>query len=488
MRYGTLGGFLISGGFLFNNADTKMIKKILPNELIRMGSALITTASICINYRLQEVLQTDINACHRKASVKVGKLCAMNGGLYIKAAQHLASMDNLLPKYYTKELAKLQDQAPASSMKIIEQVFKEELGKDLNELFSDICDVPIGSASIGQVHLAKLRSTGEQVALKIQHPNIKTDAEIDLKSFKLALKIIKNFFPTVNLDWVIDELRSCLDSELNFKLEAENSKKARAAFEKDSKFKKLVLIPKVYDNLTTERVLTMEFTSGFKINDIEGMKAAGLDLSKVNSLMYQVFMEMIFKHNFVHCDPHPGNILINFDGYDLRIVLLDHGIYKIITSDVVMKFSRLFLAILGNDSEALSKISVEMNISVEILDEFRNLLKRMIEQLKKEHKSFDTDFLREELGKFIIKQPEAKKRQAYEALKSIPREFFYIIKVLDLLRSNERCLTRDNRQKFMMPKSLIIVTNHCLNHVEGQDPTIINSMLYFVKLCIKIFE
>jgi aarF domain-containing kinase len=458
------------------------MNRLLPNEFIRMGSTLITTSSICIDYRLQEVIEGDLNICHKRASIKIGNLCASNGGLYIKAAQYLSSMDHLLPKCYIEELSKLHDQAPASSMEDIEQVFKEEFGgKELNELFYDICHVPIGSASVGQVHLAKLRSTGEEVALKIQHPNIKKDSEIDLKSFKLVLKIVKQFYPTLNFDWIVDEFRSCLESELNFKIEAENSKKTKIAFENDSKFRRMVLIPKVYDNLTSERVLTMEFITGFKINDIEGMKSAGLDLKMINHLMYEVFMEMIFKHNFLHCDPHPGNILINtpVNGGDIRIVILDHGIYKIIPSNIVTKFSRLFLAILEKDFKTISELSKDFDISVEILEEIVSLL-------KKDFKSLDTDDLREEIGNFIMKQSESNKIQASEALKTIPREFYFIIKVIDVLRSNERCLTCETKTR-KIPSSLFILANYCLNH---QDPKSISNLIvnYFKLLKWFIFR
>ena len=458
------------------------------NDVSRMGLALSTTASICLDYRLQEAFQTDIDACHQRSSAKLGKLCAENGGLYIKAAQHLASMDHLLPKSYINELSQLQDQAPISPVDVIEKVFKEEIGKELGEVFSDFCDVPIGSASIGQVHLARLRSTGEQVALKIQHPNIKSDSEIDLKAFKIALRVIKTIFPSVNFDWIVEELRNCLDSELNFKLEAENSKKAKIAFSKDPKFSKIVLIPDVYDEFTTERILTMKFISGFKINDIERMKSSGLDLNKVNKLMYQVFMEMIFKHQFVHCDPHPGNVLVNFDDKesgDIKIVLLDHGIYKNVPNDIVTKFSRLFIAILEKNYEEMAQMSVELNISIEFLEEFRNLIKTMSETLRSDTKSMNpielNKKIREEVTKFIKKQPEAKKRQASEALQSIPREMLFIIRILDLLRSNERNLTRDS-VKTMVPESLMVITNYCLKQVRGQEDSSMTQMVTYYKL------
>lgn len=454
------------------NGPDKLILNQIPSEHLRMGRALITTASICIDYRLNEALGTNISACHQRNSAKLGKLCSENGGLYIKAAQHLASMDHLLPKSYIEELARLQDQAPVSPMEVVEKVFRDEIGLEMNQVFSDICDIPIGSASIGQVHLAKLRSNGEKVALKIQHPNIKSDAEVDLKAFRLALKIVKFLFPTFNLDWIVEEVRECLDAELNFVLEAENSKKAQAAFAKDPKFSDLVLIPKVYDELTSARVLTMQFVPGFKINDVARMTSSNVNLEEVNKLMYEVFMEMIFKHGFVHCDPHPGNVLVNYDkkSKKVRIVLLDHGIYKDVPSEIAMKFSRLLLAILGKDHKEITKIAVELNVSLDVLQEFRGFVQTMTENLRKGHSQGHlNNIFREEIAIFLQKQPEDSKRQASEALQSLPREMLFIIKILDLLRSNERTLKANEKGKYIVPQSLMIITNYCVAKVGGQD-------------------
>lgn len=469
------------------NAPEILIKTILPYEVSRMGSALLTTASICADYRLQEVFRTNKDYCHRKVAAKIGRLCAKNGGIYIKAAQHLASMDHILPKEYIIELSQLQDQAPVSPIKVVEQVFKEEIGKEISEIFSDICDVPIGSASIGQVHLARLKSTGEQVALKIQHLNIKKDSEIDLNSFRIALKLIKRLFPTVNFDWIVDELRNSLDSELNFLIEAENSIKAKEAFEKDPKFRNSILIPNVYSALTTKRVLVMQFVPGFKINDRKRMKEAGIDTAKVSKLMYELFMEMIFKHQFVHCDPHPGNILVNYDKSTnvTRIVLLDHGLYKSVPTDVLTKFSRLFLAVLEKDSLAIAKLSVELKISVEVLNELSDVVQRMTAAIKAKNNSIDqtsiNDQIQREITKFLKTQPEAKKRRASEALKTIPREIIFIIRILDLLRSNERNLTQDYRQS-TIPESIMIIMNYCLAHIGGQDLSLRNSIILYAKL------
>ena len=460
------------------------------NAPTRFGSALSMTASICVDYRLQELIGSDFDECHRRSAIKLSNLCAKNGGLYIKAAQHLSAMDNLVPEIYVTELARLQDQAPANSVEIVKSIFESELGLKFDDIFSEICHVPIGSASIGQVHVARLKLTGEQVALKVQHPNIKKDSRVDLEALKVALKIVKFTFPSIDFDWFVDELRDCLNSELDLRNEAKNSKLAWTAFSKDPKFSKLVLIPTVYENLSTERILTMQYIPGYKINDIEGLEAANINLDDVNKLMFEVFMEMIFKHNFVHCDPHAGNILVAVKSDDsnnendgkFKIVLLDHGIYKKIPPQFLTIFSRLFLAIFSGKEEEIDVIFKELNFPVEVVFEFKKFIQKM------KNSQLDPLEFRLEFLDILKSQPDETKRKTFDALKSLPRELFFIIKVFELLRSNERSLTRNNNavKSGHLSESLIILTWYGLNTNGGNKN--LGDMIYFIMKSIKVFS
>lgn len=472
-------GILAAGCGSFLAKHGKCIGNCLDvcNVFTRFGSAITTTTSICLDYRLQSIRENDISECHHRSATKLGNLCAKNGGLYIKAAQHLSSMDHLLPEPYIEALGRLQDQAPASSLEVIEKVFESELGSRINEIFSDICNVPIGSASIGQVHLARLKSTGEEVAVKVQHPKIKRDSEIDLWTFGFALKLVKLIFPTFDFDWLVEELQNCLNNELNFLNEAANSKTAKKSFDKHGKFSKLVLIPKVFDEFTTERILTMQYISGYKINDIERLKKAGIDLDEVNSLMYETFMEMIFKHQFVHCDPHPGNILVHHDRKSgkVKLVLLDHGIYKEVSPQIVLTFSRLFLALLAQNQRELELIAEELKIAPEIMAEFTKLVQTLSRAYQSKRQ------IRSVMMNLIKEKDEVTKRQASDTLKSLPRELLFLIKIFDLLRSNERSLTRNNEAKRIVPESLMIITGYSMSAVEG-EASVKNSLMVHLKL------
>lgn len=439
----------------------------------RFSSTLLTTASICIDYRLHE---GNYRECHNRSAKKLSNLCLNNGGLFIKAAQHLSSMDHLLPEPFIRELSRLQDSAGASPLKFVEKVFEEEFGMRIDEVFSEICEEPIGSASIGQVHLAKLKGTNEEVAIKIQHENIKKDSEIDLKAFSIALKLIKIIFPSFNFDWLIDELKDCLSSELNFKKEAENSKKTKIFFENNPKFCKILQIPKVYDKFTSERVLTMEFFHGSKITEISKLKSKGIDPIQINREIYKIFMEMIFINQFVHCDPHPGNILINLDRQNnLKIILLDHGIYKKIPSGVIKTFSKLLLAILNQNELEINEISRELQISSELLNQITELLSTLSQF--RFHKDLG-------VMKDFLDNNNDQNSSVSNVIKSVPRELLFLIKILDLLRSNERILTRssDNNR---VPDSLFIITGYCMAALDpkyNKHPSIPNDLMIYFKL------
>ena len=461
----------------------------MQRDIRRFSSTLLTTASICVDYRFHKLFDGNLMACHCRSARKLSALCVSNGGLFIKAAQHLSAMDYLLPKPYVRELSRLHDSAASNSIEIVEKVFKEELGMNLDQVFSEVCEIPIGSASIGQVHFAKLKATGEEVALKIQHPNIKKDSQIDLWTFGWALKIIKFLFPSFDFDWLIDELKESLSSELNFKKEAENAKITREIFENNPKFCKIVQIPKVFDKLTTERVLTMQYLPGFKINDIEALNSHEIDLKEVKREIFEIFMQMIFKHQFVHCDPHPGNILINLDAdKNIKIIILDHGLYKNIPSDVVKTFSKLFLAILSQNEIEIKEISNELNIPSEVLFQILNVLQAIsLKKYKNRSIAFDASIVME----FLNNQSDDSRRQTSNAIRSLPREILFLIKILNVLRSNERQLTiisntiNGSNNAPLIPVSLMLITGHCMsvlnpNYSDNND--IWNTLNVYMKL------
>lgn len=285
---------------------------------------------------------------HRTAAEKLLDLCCANGGVYVKVGQHIGALDYLVPHEYVQVMKVLHKDAPKSSLNSLLKVLKEDLKRDVsiltiliiilrsiskknffpmqpNEIFDCFEEEPLGTASLAQVHRAKLKD-GTVVAVKVQHPLVLRNSKVDMKTMEVLVKIMSAIFEEFDFQWLVDETKKNLPKELNFKLEGENAEKVQLLL-KDFKWLK---IPKIYWDLTTERVLTMEFTEGAQVTDLEYIKNLNINCIDLMSKLGELYSHMIFRHGFVHSDPHPGNILIHKNkSKGLDIVLLDHGLYAV---------------------------------------------------------------------------------------------------------------------------------------------------------------
>ena len=178
-----------------------------------------------------------------------------------------------------------------------------------------------------QVHRAKLKETGEEVAVKVQHRYVKGHSFVDIYTMDFLVRTVNFAFPQFEFMWLAEEMKKNLPLELCFLQEGKNSEKVSNMFSHFSWLK----IPKIHWPLSTDRVLVMDYCSGGHINDKDYLKANGVDLESVSKKISQMYAEMIFNHGYVHCDPLPGNVLVNKNkktGED-EVILLDHGLYTV---------------------------------------------------------------------------------------------------------------------------------------------------------------
>lgn len=275
------------------------------------------------------------------------------GPTFIKIGQIMSNRYDLLPKEYCDALATLRANVAPMDFKEVSQILKEEYG-NTNEIFQTISQTCIGSASIAQVHKAKLIS-GEDVVIKVQRKNIYETMSMDVKLFKKAIKILhlNLIIKIIDLSSVIDEIYTVAKEEMDFEIEAKNLEE----FKENNRDIAYVDVPKVYKNLVTKKVLVMEYIEGIKLNDKKTLINQGYDLEEIGLKLANNYIKQALDDGFFHADPHPDNIFIRGG----KIVFLDLGMMGRISSRNKKLLKDAMKAIVKNDITELEHIL--LNIS-----------------------------------------------------------------------------------------------------------------------------
>ncbi len=272
------------------------------------------------------------------------------GTTYIKLGQILSTRADLIGPELARELTYLQSQTPADPPTVAAAAVEKELGRPLAELFARFDPVAFASGSIGQVHRA-VHHDGRQLVVKVQHPNIEAKIRNDIEILGgLALLAaqhpdLKRYQPVM----IVDEFQQTLLRELDFHREFRNQQEFRARFASDA----TVYFPEPIAELSSARVLTMEFVDGVSIAETALLKAQQIDLGELARRGANVYLEMIFRDGFYHADPHPGNILLMPDG---RIGMLDCGMVGRLDEGLRDSIEQLLLSIVQRDSALMTRI------------------------------------------------------------------------------------------------------------------------------------
>lgn len=299
------------------------------------------------------------------------------GATFIKLGQIASTRTNSLPRSLTKELEKLQDHVKPVAFDAVKQLIEQELEAPLEELFLDFDEVPMATASIGQVHGAVLHS-GEEVAVKVQRPGIRQQIEIDLDIlFEMASIAEKR------LEWAeryritayIEELAKSLRREVDYGIEARNTERMQKQHEEDHFLK----IPSVYISHSTRQVLTMERVRGKKLNLVIEEEGHIPEKEKLAEQLVSTITRQIYVHGFYHADPHPGNLLLMADG---RIALIDFGMVGMLNREMRNETAMMVMALLRHNTNELVKAVARVgSVPAEVdlgglkreLDEFQDL-------------------------------------------------------------------------------------------------------------------
>lgn len=467
LRLGLVGG---SGAAAVYNKDEVQTAAI---GAVRFGRAAITVSKIVADYRMSlysgnitpesENYGEVKSQTHLRAANQLLDLCCANGGAFVKVGQHLGSLEYLLPVEYVDTMKVLHSNAPESPLEDIFQVIEEELKYSVKDLFVEFDPHPLGAASLAQVHRARL-ADGREVAVKVQHRAVKSHSKVDMKGMELLVNVVSKIFPDFNFSWLVEEMKKNLPKELDFTHEAKNAEKVADQF---SHFPWLK-IPSIEWSLTTDRVLVMEFCEGGQVNDCNYMVENSINTKEVSEKIGQLYSEMIFVNGYVHCDPHPGNVLVKKVDKEAQIILLDHGLYTTLTDDFRTTYSKFWLSILNANLKEIQRYGEILGVG-ELYGLFACMVTaRSWDSIskgidKKERTSGEQDEIKADAAKYL---PEIS-----AVLNRVPRQMLLIFKTNDLLRGIEFSLdTQDSM------KSFITMSRYCVKSVFSHQRLLCNSV------------
>ena len=341
------------------------------------------------------------------------------GPTFIKLGQILSTRPDLIPAEYVEEFSKLQDRIPPCPTESIVEVIEEELGKPMSEIFLEFEEKPLASASIGQVHRARLKD-GTRVVVKVQKPGVERQIKQDLEVLEeLAYKLTQHWEAVRHLDieGLYEEFAYILRNELDYQREGRNAETFRRNFLKDG----TVYIPEIFWEYTTQKVLVMEELQGVKLTDVEGIKALGQDPKDIAQKGANMYMNMFFRDGFFHGDPHPGNFFVLKDG---RLGLVDFGMVGVLDDITRINLLQLLRGISRSDMSLVMDALHDLGIRGDIGKE--KLLKKELEVL------FSYYFLRP-LGEIRLSRVVNEIfRLTYRYRITLPSDLFLLLKTIGM--------------------------------------------------------
>lgn len=318
---------------------------------------IIDRLPIKIPYKVKKVLLKGTRA--ERLRLAIEEL----GPTFIKFGQLLSVRADILPKEIISELTKLQDEVRPLPFDEIKRVVESEFKKPISEFYRSFSNEPDASASLSQVHRA-VTNEGNGVVVKVQRPGVREIIETDLSIMELLANLIEREIRAVREYEPVSRVREVgknLMAELNFINEGRAIDRFRTNFKDD----KDILIPEVYWELSTNKVLTMERLKGIKITDVDALDKAGLSRKEFTRRGADFILRQVFDYGYFHADPHPGNLLVSKDG---KIILLDFGLIGILDEEMRETLADLLMAVVKKDTDRIAELFSQLGVMKEEVD------------------------------------------------------------------------------------------------------------------------